>query len=497
MKKVTSEEGVDEGDYPHDKDNNIITPNGIIPYQDIERKWRDIKDGDVRGTFIRWSNLFVKLHDNNTGKTSYIPLYETGGRQCFCIEDLTNCGFSHKWNPKSRTTNMNYDGTTFTGLSKQKKTAGDVYESDITVYINGKSIFIYNIGGYSLAEFNSLRRIVREAMNIEIVSLNDIDVGKLDKELLNMSSGEVNVYDDSYDDRVDTVKVSIPTFKVTVNGQVMDSVYNTYPCLVYKDITYFPMTYDYSRFLGLKANWYENSRMNDKGVLFIGVSDKSERQSTLKNINRNKKNKKYNNAKLANYGLLVNSIKRKDLIDNKHEEYPILNFRGISYFPLTWRYAVDEFGWKYSFDEKNGLQINSEDPFKPVIYDEPIGYTMPHMPVATYEYDDNYYLVVPHSAYSPVTNLVYRKRGEKERVYNIFDELQNGKYTVVYLNMQKDVSGGGEMFMESVPYINGNILSLWCKGHRKSDNPKEPIWEEIVVKIDLNTGKIISEEIVK
>ncbi len=46
-------------------------------------------------------------------------------------------------------------------------------------------------------------------------------------------------------------------------------------------------------------------------------------------------------------------------IDNSNEEYPLLVFRDVTYSPLTWRFAVDEFGWKYSFDQNSGLVINS------------------------------------------------------------------------------------------------------------------------------------------
>ena len=41
----------------------------------------------------------------------------------------------------------------------------------------------------------------------------------------------------------DTVQVTLPSFTVTLNGQVIDNSYRQYPLLVYKDITYFPMTY--------------------------------------------------------------------------------------------------------------------------------------------------------------------------------------------------------------------------------------------------------------
>ena len=46
------------------------------------------------------------------------------------------------------------------------------------------------------------------------------------------------------------VKVTLPTFKVTLNQYEMENKYNQYPLIVYKDITYFPMTYHYADFLG-------------------------------------------------------------------------------------------------------------------------------------------------------------------------------------------------------------------------------------------------------
>lgn len=37
----------------------------------------------------------------------------------------------------------------------------------------------------------------------------------------------------------------------------------------------------------------------------------------------------------------------------------------MTYFPLTWRFAVEEFGWQYSFDHTNGLVITNPDaPFE-------------------------------------------------------------------------------------------------------------------------------------
>ena len=48
---------------------------------------------------------------------------------------------------------------------------------------------------------------------------------------------------------------SLPEFPVTLNETKIDSSFRQFPLLVYKDITYFPMTYYDCRFLGLKTSW--------------------------------------------------------------------------------------------------------------------------------------------------------------------------------------------------------------------------------------------------
>ena len=58
---------------------------------------------------------------------------------------------------------------------------------------------------------------------------------------------------------------------------------------------------------------------------------------------------------LPSYKISVNGAQ----INNKEEKYPIFNYNGITYFPLTWAYAVDSFGWSYQWDAVNGLRIDT------------------------------------------------------------------------------------------------------------------------------------------
>ena len=142
---------------------------------------------------------------------------------------------------------------------------------------------------------------------------------------------------------------TLPAFDVYFNGNKVESEYREYPLLVYKDITYFPMTYFDSRHLGLVTEW--------DGETNTFVISKKNINSVLTAYKSENKNQQNNDVSICSFNIIVNGR----TIDNKTEPYPILTFRDVTYFPLTWRFAVDEFGWEYSFDGENGLSINSSN----------------------------------------------------------------------------------------------------------------------------------------
>lgn len=142
-----------------------------------------------------------------------------------------------------------------------------------------------------------------------------------------------------------TVSVSLPTFKITMNNIKIDNNERLYPIIVYKDITYVPMTYRDSRFLGLETKWsFEEGLQVNKINTTINYNPDRGYAGTVPE-----------KAIIPESRIRVNGKE----IYNKSESYPLLLFRDITYFPLTWRFMVDEFGWTSSFDAVNGLIINS------------------------------------------------------------------------------------------------------------------------------------------
>lgn len=108
------------------------------------------------------------------------------------------------------------------------------------------------------------------------------------------------------------------------------------------------MTYFGSKYLGLITTW---GSVNGLGVIKVGPGGGSNETSSQYTANNNSYT-----ATIATGQIIVNG----KYIDNTTEQYPLLQFRDVTYFPLTWRFAVDEFGWDYKFDMTNGLVINSK-----------------------------------------------------------------------------------------------------------------------------------------
>jgi len=141
----------------------------------------------------------------------------------------------------------------------------------------------------------------------------------------------------------------LPTFDVSFNGQIVESDYRQFSLIVYKDITYVPMTYFDCRYLGLTTKWD-----NDTRTLYIGQENIT---CAYRDYKWENKNEKVNAVEICDFNIVVNGKE----IDNSKEPYPLIIFRDVTYFPLTWRFAVDEFGWEYSYDHENGLVINSNN----------------------------------------------------------------------------------------------------------------------------------------
>ena len=149
------------------------------------------------------------------------------------------------------------------------------------------------------------------------------------------------------------VAVTLPTFTVTLNGLQFDNTYAQFPLLVYRDITYFPMTYYKANLLNLYSNW------TAENGLVIAKDDPERAKPFVRDATVSNRNSRTQTARVVDAPVTVNGT----VIDNLNEPFPLLIFRDVTYFPLTWRFAVDEFGWHYTFCSEAGLDIRADNFF--------------------------------------------------------------------------------------------------------------------------------------
>ncbi|SMB83122.1 Peptidoglycan/xylan/chitin deacetylase, PgdA/CDA1 family [Desulfonispora thiosulfatigenes DSM 11270] len=141
------------------------------------------------------------------------------------------------------------------------------------------------------------------------------------------------------------IRVTVPTFPVTINDMIVDNTKNKFPILIYKDITYLPLTWDYCGALGINITWD-----NTNG---LGLSKKETASDILnQDLSGNNTLGKAYYAQLANLQIKINENNI-----NKDEEYPFLNYKDITYMPLTWKYVTEEFGLQINWNEEKGLSI--------------------------------------------------------------------------------------------------------------------------------------------
>lgn len=161
------------------------------------------------------------------------------------------------------------------------------------------------------------------------------------------------------------VSATIPTYTWELEYENIDYKNSLYPPLNYKGVTYFPMTWGYCRLLGLTSVWIDGEGLfiASWGSYGPAAGDEFPTYPAAKNT-------RSVTATLANYPIYVNGKK----IDNSKEEYPLLNFRDVTYFPMTWRFAREEFNWNTDWSEAENRfaihwPIDSDWSFQSYVYE--------------------------------------------------------------------------------------------------------------------------------
>lgn len=168
----------------------------------------------------------------------------------------------------------------------------------------------------------------------------------------------------------DTVKVRIPDFPVQINGQIIDNQHSKYPFLIYKDITYMPLTWDNTQELGIQIAFdSENGLVIRQGGGFhsggwYGLKLKKFEQDLSAS---NSLSRSYT-ASMPGFSIIITD----NYIDNWDEAFPLLVFQDVTYMPLTWTYVHEWLQLDILWDSVNGLNIigNQEQILDRIYYDD-------------------------------------------------------------------------------------------------------------------------------
>ncbi len=239
--------------------------------------------------------------------------------------------------------------------------------------------------------------------------------------------------------QTETVKINLPKFPITINSLRIDNDRLEYPIIVYNDITYFPMTYQFAKGLGLKLNFSASEGFS------VAYSAANSNPFTVKYLDTAPRERSLI-ASLPSYPIKVNNL----VIQNDKEIYPLLTYKRITYFPVTWRFAVEDFGWQYTFDTQKGLDIKV---FNAVIPEKNTVDNIPELPpiqatsnVILDELDDTIRLPESYSTYSVLRadskSFFQRNQGNSSTCWafaaNTLFELSLAKQNQVYLDFSED-----------------------------------------------------------
>ena len=145
-----------------------------------------------------------------------------------------------------------------------------------------------------------------------------------------------------------TLPVIKAEFPVIINGRVVENSIREYPFILCNSITYFPMTYEDCAFLGIENNW----TASEGNVITKSTPSGYYRDFIDPELTNRKKGE---TATVVTTPVTVLGQK----INNAAETYPILNYKNVLYFPLTWDWG-QKFGWNISFSEEKVLEVTTE-----------------------------------------------------------------------------------------------------------------------------------------
>jgi hypothetical protein len=165
-----------------------------------------------------------------------------------------------------------------------------------------------------------------------------------------------------------TVQVKIANFPVKVNGQLINNRLAKNPFIVYKDITYIPMSWEMFTELELSASWSKAKGLQVYRDPVYGSKAVSKKKPYPQN-------QTVKNSTSSTYSAKISTNKIEiayEKISNDKEPYPFLEFRNVTYMPLTWKFAHTKLMIDLQWNKTDGLSLwgGQDKLLGDIIYDD-------------------------------------------------------------------------------------------------------------------------------
>lgn len=146
-----------------------------------------------------------------------------------------------------------------------------------------------------------------------------------------------------------SVDIHLPTFNIYVNEVKVENDYKKYPFIVYKGITYFPLTYDDSKFMGWNLKWIKKTRE----LHVVSTEQVNYQWEEYKQVKGKTKNKKIMKAKTPEFKIKFGD----EYLPKTIGKYPVLVYNHVTYIPLVYDYNYEDSCMSFVFSKEKGLEI--------------------------------------------------------------------------------------------------------------------------------------------
>ncbi|MEW9699386.1 hypothetical protein [Paenibacillus sp. SI8] len=167
------------------------------------------------------------------------------------------------------------------------------------------------------------------------------------------------------------VKVQVADFPVKVNGNLINNGQSEYPFIVYKDITYAPLNWDTLQELEISSEWSDSEGLKVYKICCAtnyGIYPALEKAPYSQTLTAHNASNRAYTAHVADYPIELWGSPVK----NEEETYPFLEFRNVTYMPLTWEFAHTRLMMDLQWKDEDGLAVWSgqDQVMQQIVYDD-------------------------------------------------------------------------------------------------------------------------------